>query len=111
MKNNYIYKISYILICISFLVILLFVGAFILQFNTHPISNNLEHWGQLGDYIGGVLNPLLSLINICIFVILTLTIQKITNKNNQVALDTQKQVAMMSMKHEELKNLLVKTTK
>lgn len=33
-------------------------------FSSTPISDNPERWGQLGDYFGGTLNPLLSFISI-----------------------------------------------
>lgn len=51
-----------------------------------------------------MLNPLLSAINICIFVILTLTIQNITDKNNQQNIETTRKIALMSMKSEELRH-------
>lgn len=35
-----------------------------LNFGGSPVSDSVEHWGQFGDYIGGVLNPGLSFISI-----------------------------------------------
>ncbi|WAG12386.1 hypothetical protein NRZ32_04405 [Aeromonas dhakensis] len=42
------------------LVILLTVGAYILNFHNLPISQETGNWGTFGDYIGGILNPLIS---------------------------------------------------
>ncbi len=87
-----------------FCIILSFTAliSFIINFSDHPLSDKIETWGQFGDYFGGVLNPILSLVNILVFVTLTITIQEITNKNNKESLDTSKKIALMSMKHEEL---------
>jgi hypothetical protein len=32
--------------------------------------------GQIADFIGGLLNPLLAFVNICVFILLTVQIQK-----------------------------------
>lgn len=39
-----------------------FVLAYIINFHSHSISANPGDWGVLGDYIGGVTNPLISTI-------------------------------------------------
>jgi hypothetical protein len=35
-------------------------GFYLLQFSDMPFSNNTTHWAEFGDYIGGLLNPILS---------------------------------------------------
>lgn len=50
-----------------------------------PISNDTAVWGQLGDYIGGILNPVLSFFTI-IFVIIGLYYQR-KEYNEQRALN------------------------
>lgn len=97
-------KALYIVISVSVGLMLIFLLAFVLNFRQHQISSKIEDWAQFGSYIGGVINPFLTIINICVFVILTLTIQRLTDKNNQAALETNKKIAQMSMKHEELSN-------
>lgn len=42
------------------------------------VSGNPEVWGQLGDYVGGILNPLLSFISI-VLLIKSLTLQQDAN--------------------------------
>jgi len=56
-------------------------GSYILRFGFNEnfsISDSPEHWGQLGDYIGGLLNPSLSFISIMLL-IKSLTIQMQAN--------------------------------
>lgn len=102
MRNNILSKISLIVIGACLVLLLIAAGVFIAKFSGQQISNQIESWAQFGDYFGGVLNPILALINICVFVILTITIQNITDKNNKEGLETSKRIALMSMKHEEL---------
>lgn len=59
MKKSH-YPLIALLVCAT-IVFLLVVGAYAINFWEFKVSASPEHWGQLGDYIGGVLNPLLSL--------------------------------------------------
>ena len=104
MRNKYLSKISLAIIVVGLVLLLISVGIFVAKFSGQPISDKIEYWAQFGDYMGGVLNPILALINICVFVILTITIQNITDRNNKESLETSKMIALMSMKHEELKH-------
>jgi uncharacterized membrane protein len=97
-------KITYGLMIVGAILTLAFILIFVLNFWGTPVSAKIEHWAQFGDYIGGILNPILALVNICVFVILTLTIQDLTDKNNKASIETNKRIAIMSMKHEELTN-------
>ncbi|RKE47112.1 hypothetical protein [Sphingobacterium detergens] len=82
--------------------IVLSILLFFIKFSTSPLSNDISQWAQFGDFMGGVLNPLLSIINICIFIYLTVTIQSIANSNHERSLDMDKKIALMTMKREEL---------
>lgn len=97
-------RLTYGLMFLSTILLIIFIVVFIINFSGQSISNDISDWAQFGDYIGGILNPILTLLNICVFVILTLTIQRITDQNNRLSLETSKQIALMSLKHEELNN-------
>lgn len=43
-------------------VFFLFILAYITNFHSHEISDTPADWGALGDYIGGITNPLISTI-------------------------------------------------
>lgn len=40
--------------------------AFVLNFRKFDISNSVAEWGQFGDYLGGILNPIFGLISVVI---------------------------------------------
>jgi uncharacterized membrane protein len=75
------------------------------QFHETQISNNPDNWGVFGDYLGGTLNPLLSIINICITVWLTIIINKYANKNTDRQIDSAIKIAQIDLKHQALKEL------
>lgn len=49
----------FLLAIITFIVVLV---VYICKFFTSPFSSDPGNWGQFGDYVGGVMNPLLSII-------------------------------------------------
>jgi len=46
----------------------------------YKISDNPEHWGWLGDFLGGVLNPILTFLTI-VLLVSSLTLQRESNTN------------------------------
>jgi uncharacterized membrane protein len=64
-------------ICIT-LVSLSYIANFYLSLSYH-ISTETAVWGQLGDYFGGLLNPILSFISI-VLLIKSLTLQNEANR-------------------------------
>lgn len=52
--------------------------AYALNFGRYGVSDNPEQWGQLGDYLGGLVNPIVGLITVILFVT--------SLRQNQVAL-------------------------
>lgn len=74
MKSN-----RYILIAI--ILIALVCLSYILNFYvklSYVISDEPEAWGQLGDFVGGLINPILSFMSL-IFIIKSLTLQNEAN--------------------------------
>lgn len=58
------FKTKLILFAVSSFIILLFVfGLYFYKFALLGLSNNQEHWGQFGDFIGGTLNPILAFLS------------------------------------------------
>lgn len=85
MKDIVNNKIIWIIVGIVSISILTVFGLYILNFHDHEISKNPEEWGQFGDYIGGVLNALVSVLNLILITYLTVKIAKIDedrSKNN-----------------------------
>ena len=75
---------------------------FIFNFGNYNLSDNISHWAEFGSYFGGVLNPIFAIINICVFVYLTVVVQEFSNKNHEELLEMNRKIALMSMKKEEL---------
>jgi len=50
------------------IIALIVISTYAINFQGSSISKNPEHWGQLGDYVGGILNPLLSFTTIVILI-------------------------------------------
>ena len=64
-------KIQKIIIAIASLVIILIPLSYSLQFAYSlelPLSNKQEVWGQMGDFIGGTINPILSFFTILLLI-------------------------------------------
>lgn len=77
----------------------------------HSCSGDIGKWGQYGDFIGGVLNPFLTLINIGAFIFLTYKISDIEEKRNKLTLKTQKVITITQMRYECVLRLEAKLEK
>lgn len=89
MKNK---KIILIVLCICILIFLIPNILYIKHFYSNELSNNPEVWGQYGDYLGGSLNPILTIINIGVLLYLTYTVSRSDDKRiiNQFKFDAYK---------------------
>lgn len=67
MKNGFWLYISLATIACILLIISSYIGWFFFHLN-QDISKSGEQWGQLGDFFGGVLNPILTFITIIILI-------------------------------------------
>lgn len=68
------------MIAISAILIAVVWGIYFWKFGSHShLSSSKEVWGQFGDYVGGVINPLLSFVTI-ILLIQSLSEQQYANK-------------------------------
>lgn len=56
------------------------IVLYVWNFLGMPLSKNPTDWGVLGDYVGGILNPLLSLVNIIVLIYITTLVSKVENK-------------------------------
>lgn len=68
------------------IIILLAVGAYIINFYDNNISKDPTNWGVLGDYIGGILNPAISLIAL-LYLMKTYETQKQELEETKIALE------------------------
>lgn len=79
-------------------------GAFIINFWHEPIAPTADRWGQLGDYLGGLLNPLVALAALSLLA-LSIRIQRrelsetreVLSQQAQSAADTARLTALTSL--------------
>lgn len=86
------------------LTILLFIFICIpyyLQFREFGISRNTASWGEYGSYIAGVS----SVLNLVIFVYLTIYVARLGNLNNKTQIITQKKIIISQFRQTELEKL------
>ncbi|GAA6152824.1 hypothetical protein [Pseudoteredinibacter isoporae] len=87
MKSKLYVAIAALLICIV-------VTAYFLQFYVflgYELSDKTEDWAQLGDYFGGILNPVLSFISI-VLLIRSLSLQNDANLSLRAELKSSERV-------------------
>lgn len=60
------------------------VGIYAWHFRAQPIASaDPGAWGQFGDYLGGLLNPVLALLNVCVIVYLALAVQRLNESKRE----------------------------
>jgi len=52
----------YVISLVAFLALAITVGSYFLIYSEYQISTNPEKWGVFGDYIGGLMNPVIGLL-------------------------------------------------
>ncbi|MCD1600035.1 hypothetical protein [Rheinheimera aquimaris] len=103
---------------IAVIVLLCFVlGAYIANFKNYDVSKSVSDWGAFGDYIGGLLNPALSLISV-VLILVTIKQQEFSLKQNaeqiEISIDeVRKSVSAQEIQartaEEQFKEILKKT--
>lgn len=88
-------KIKIVLLALFGITILLFpISIYVWVFHQNQISTDLNSWGVFGDFIGGTMNPILSLANLVVLGYLTFLVAKQSNEQNRkMALHDKRMVA------------------
>lgn len=69
--------------CIFFAIILTPIAFFVSYFNDNAISDQIERWGQFGDYFGGLLNPIISLASLVTLGYLTYLVNNLSSRDDK----------------------------
>ncbi len=69
------------------------VSVYILKFNHSAVSTDPAIWGVFGDYVGGLMNPLISLANLILLAYLTYQLSLHSSEENKKLSLFQKRVA------------------
>lgn len=96
-----------LLIVIAFAAIasLFFIGFYIYTFADSQLSHNPDAWGTFGDFLGGTLNPMISLINLSVTIWIALTLNKYSARLHQQQIQTQKELTLIQIRSEAFKEL------
>jgi len=98
---NRMSKIVGVIIAIS---IVLTVGAYFLIFN-QGLSHSTQDWANFGGYLGGILAPIFTILNIAVFIRLTNAIDKSDEIRKNKELDYQKYLIITQIRQDELNTL------
>lgn len=77
--NNILISVS----ILSIILLLIPVTLFLYHFGGKTISDDLSNWALFGDFVGGILNTILSLSSLVILGLLTHNISKQSNEENK----------------------------
>lgn len=92
--------------CIAIMVITTVICLTLYFFVFHTgFSDNQEDWGYFGSYFSGILMPILTGINVFVFITLTKEIEQERELKKEQELQIQKEMHLMSLRFEEVKNL------
>ena len=92
------------LLIVALLVMLSFVGAYVLNFHHEGLSSSKEVWALFGEYVGGTVGPLLGFFTL-LGVVLTVALQA------QQLQDSRKQLQTASVELENSRKLQLDTVK
>ncbi len=107
MKNSLFTPTIKTIIIAGIVGIIFVIIPYVINFYNNDYSNRSEDWAQFGDYIGGTLNPILAFINLIVFILFTQRIQNLTNLNHEKVVETSREIAILSLKFDELKEFKV----
>ena len=96
--------------------VILFVSIFLMLFITiflslyfskfhNDLSSEANDWAAFGSYIGGVVTPVLTIINIGVFIWLTLVIKNSGEEQKKKELEHQKRLIITQMRKTEIAQL------
>lgn len=76
-----------IIIGIGSVIAMIMIGVpiwyYIKDFYDLPRSSNPQDWGTFGDFFGGILNPIISLLTLIVTIIIAVNISKIEKRNHE----------------------------
>lgn len=93
------------IILISLIFSFISIKYFISTFGNSTLSHDTQKWAEFGNYFGGTLTTLFTLINVCTTIWLTMTVNKIGSTNTDNLIEAERKSATIHIRHEALKEL------
>lgn len=76
-------KLKFVSLILSIIIFITPIGIFVFNFWKQDISHDITRWGAFGDFFGGILNTIISLISLIVLGYLTYLIGKQSNEENK----------------------------
>jgi len=68
--------------------------AYLHQFGGHTLSADPGDWGVFGDFVGGVMNPFISLVNIAVVVFIAYTVSHLESQREEEAANAESRLRL-----------------
>lgn len=94
--------VAWSLIILAVVAMILFVVISIVYFPPRGMSSSLANLGLYGDYFGGFISSIVSLASLGVTIFLALAIQRIERENSKSAIESQRKVALMQIRFQEI---------
>lgn len=85
--------------CIACVIVV--VGFYVVKFGDYSLSGDPSVWGQWGDYFGGMLNPIFSVISICVVVYLATIVQELSDAQKEGKENSRRRIQAVIELHRE----------
>lgn len=103
-KRIYVYYVAILIVVVATF------GLYFFTFHGN-ISNDSYAWGNFGNYINGLLTPLLTIINIAVFIDLTIAITNLEEQRSERALENERNLQKMQLRKQELETFVKQMNK
>jgi uncharacterized membrane protein len=84
---------------------------YIYYFGLNTISKNPSDWGPFGDYFGGILNPIISILTLIVTIYIAIEISKIEDKRNEKTLNFEKRRFLNELRENEYRRISLELQK
>jgi hypothetical protein len=75
------------------------VWAYLFTFSD-GISSDMAKWGQTGDFFGGLLNPMIAILNLIVTAIIALQVNHLSNQQSDKQIKAQKEITLLQIRNE-----------
>lgn len=106
MKKSNSKSIKNVIIIVAILILL--IGAYLTLIFLVGDSTGIERRNEFGDYIGGILNPLFTLLSTAAIIFLTYILAKNEDRKAEKTIETQKRITLNQMRQVAFNDLIGK---
>lgn len=106
MKRENITKLKIVLLYFAIIIFVAFALGLYFHMFHGELSDDSYIWANFGNYINGLLTPFLTIVNIIVFIRLTMAIDNMEEQRSAKAIETEKQLLLMQLRKQEIDTLV-----